>query len=57
MDLRTPAQIEADKQWADLEARAKKLGFTTVDRSKGYATALYAVEQEERKRPKLEVVR
>jgi len=50
IDVRTPAEISADKQWAGLEARAKALGFTTVDRSRGLATAEYAIKQEEDKR-------
>lgn len=48
MDLRTPQQIAQDARWADLEARAVRLGFTTVDRQRGYDVALRAVEQAER---------
>lgn len=48
MDLRTPHQIAQDARWADLEARAVRLGFTTVDRQRGYDVALRAVEQAER---------
>lgn len=55
MDMRTPAEIAEDKRWADLESRAKALGFTTVDRSKGYATCEYAVKAEEA-RKRLRVV-
>ena len=50
MDLRTPAEIALDKQWAALEARARALGFKEVDRSRGLATAEYAIKAEEDKR-------
>lgn len=48
MDLRTPHQIAQDAKWADLEGRARAMGFNTVDRSRGYEVALRAVEQVER---------
>lgn len=50
MDTRTPAQIAQETRWTQLEDRARALGFTTVDRVRGYEVALRAVEQEERKR-------
>lgn len=56
MDMRSPAEIALDKQWAGLEARARALGFNEVDRSRGLATAEYAIKQEEDKR-RLRVVR
>lgn len=49
-DMRTPAEIALDNQWAHLEARAKTLGFKEVDRSRGIATVEYAIKQEEDKR-------
>ena len=48
MDLRSPAQIASDREWAALEARAKALGFTTVDRARGLQVARYAIEQAEK---------
>jgi hypothetical protein len=48
MDTRTPRQKAEDAEWADLERRAKALGFNTVDRSRGYAVARHAVEEAER---------
>lgn len=48
MDLRTPHQIAQEAEWADLEARATALGFTTVDRSRGLQVARAAVERAER---------
>lgn len=50
MDMRTPAEIALDNQWAHLEARAKALGFKEVDRSRGLATVEYAIKAEEDKR-------
>lgn len=50
MDMRTPAEIALDTQWAHLEARAKALGFKEVDRSRGLATVEYAIKAEEDKR-------
>lgn len=50
MDLRTPAEIAQDRRWADLQVRAERMGFTTVDRSRGFDVARNAIESEERKR-------
>lgn len=48
IDGRSPQQIAQDAKWEGLERRAKALGFTTVDRQRGYDVALRAVEQAER---------
>lgn len=48
MDMRSPSQIAADAKWDGLERRARALGFTTVDRLRGYDVALAAVEKAER---------
>lgn len=48
MDLRSPQEIALDAKWAALEVRARRLGFNTVDRSRGYSVAERAVEQAER---------
>ncbi len=50
LDLRTPQQIAEDTRWRQLEDRARALGFTTVDRVRGYSVALSAVEAAERTR-------
>lgn len=55
-DMRSPREIAQEREWGDLESRARKLGFTTVDRSKGIEVARYAIESEERK-AKLSVVK
>jgi hypothetical protein len=47
MDLRTAHQIAQEAKWEALERRARALGFTTVDRQRGYDVALRAVEQVE----------
>lgn len=49
MDLRTPAEIAAEAKWADLERRAKALGFKEVSRAHGLAVAERAIEAEEAK--------
>ncbi len=63
MDVRTPYQKQQDAEWAALEARARALGFNTVDRSRGLSVARAAVERAERdgarkvaEPPKLRVV-
>jgi hypothetical protein len=56
MDLRSPAQKAEEREWEQLLVRAKALGFTTVDRSRGLQVARYAIEQAER-RPQLQVVK
>jgi hypothetical protein len=48
MDIRSPAQKLQDAEWQDLEERARQLGFTTVDRSRGITVARIAIEQAER---------
>jgi hypothetical protein len=48
MEMRTPHQIAQEARWGDLERRAVALGFTTVDRARGYDVALRAVEEAER---------
>lgn len=48
MDMRPPAEIAQDAKWTALEARAKALGFTTVDRSHGFSVAETAVLEKER---------
>lgn len=50
IDMRTPAEIALERDWADLEARAIALGFREVDRSKGLSVVRYAIEQRERLR-------
>ena len=40
--------VRDDDRWANLERRAAALGFSVVDRARGYDIALRAVEQAER---------
>jgi hypothetical protein len=49
-EVRSPAQLEAELKWIALEERAKAMGFTTVDRGRGYQIAEFAIAQEEKKR-------
>ncbi len=50
MDMRTPQQKRQDEQWEALEMRAKALGFSTVDRSKGLTLVDHVIKEKERER-------